>query len=197
MAYVEPIIFVLGPSGVGKSYVSKALEEDYSFLHLDIDKKCGFNANGFPAEWDEDIGKINFANLATVVRSRLAVEEHAAAVLSFPTEHVFSPQQLEDASCVGISTVVLWGTEERCLEVRRERQKKRIGRFDERDLKHYRRMNRRTFETYARSEYADFRVEAFQPDGSRWPREHVLGLILGRLASHGFQRIVAKGGHSR
>jgi hypothetical protein len=183
MAYVEPIIFILGPSGVGKSYVSKALEEDYSFLHLDIDKKCGFNANGFPAEWDEDSCKINFANLATVVRSRLAVEQHAAAVLSFPTVHVFSPQQLEDASRVGISTVVLWGTEERCSEVRRGRQMKRIGRFNSKDLERYQRKNRTTFETYARPEYADLRVAAFQPDGSRWPREHILALILGRLAN--------------
>ena len=55
---MRPTLFIFGPSGVGKSYVSKALEEDYSFLHLDIDKKYGFNANGFPAEWDEDIAKV-------------------------------------------------------------------------------------------------------------------------------------------
>lgn len=177
MTYMEPIIFVLGPSGVGKSYVSKALEEDYSFLHFDIDRTCGFNSNGLPAEWDEDISQIDFTNLATLVRSRLAIEQRPAAVLSFPTVHVFSPQQLEDASHVGISTVVLWGTEERCLEVRRERQTKRIGRFNQSDLKRYRQKNRRTFETYANTAYTDFRVEAFQSDGSRWPREHILAII--------------------
>jgi adenylate kinase family enzyme len=48
MAYVEPIIFALGPSGVGKSYVSKALKEDCAFLHLGIDQNHGFERNGFP-----------------------------------------------------------------------------------------------------------------------------------------------------
>jgi shikimate kinase len=189
---VEPIIFVLGPSGVGKSYVSKALKEDYSFLHFDIDKKFGFSKNGFPAEWDEDIGKINFAILESVVRSRLAAEQLAGAILSFPTAHVFSPQQLEDASLVGISTVVLWGTLERCLAVRRVLQTKRIGRFNERDLKRYLQKNRRTFETYIRPKYAHVRVEAFQPDGSRWPRKDLLALILGRLTNDGLKRTVAK-----
>jgi predicted Zn-dependent protease len=75
---------------------------------------------------------------------------------------------------------VLWGTEERCLEARRVRQMKRIKRFNEHDLKRYQRKNRRTFETYARPEYADFRIETFQPDGSRWPREHILKLIMAR-----------------
>lgn len=175
---MKPIILVFGPSGVGKSYLSKALEEEYSFLHLDLDRKSGFKANGFPDEWDEDIGKINFASLASLVRSRLSGEQYAGAVLSFPTVHVLSPQQLKDASLVGISAVVLWGTEERCLEVRRERQSKRTGSFNEGQVKRYREKNRPTFETYACSDYAEFRVEAFQPNGSRWPRQHVLELIL-------------------
>jgi hypothetical protein len=176
---VDPIIFVLGPSGVGKSCVSAGLAEDYSFLHLDIDQNRGFEANGFPAGWDEDLSKVDFANLATAVRGRLAVEQRAAAVLSFPTVHVFSPEQLEAASRVGITTVVLWGTKERCIEARRVRARKNRMRFD---LERYERKNRRTFETYGQSEYASFRVEAFQPDGSRWPREHILALIMERTA---------------
>jgi hypothetical protein len=174
---VKPVIFLLGPSGVGKTFVSTGLEEDYSFRHFVIHEKS-FKANGFPAEWDKDPGQIDVANLATTVRSRLAVEQHDA-ILSIPTTQVFTCQQLEAASRAGVSPVVLWGTEERCLEARRVLQTARIGWFDEHD---YRRKNRRTFETYARSEYDDFRVAAFRSDGSRWPRERILAPIMERTA---------------
>jgi len=176
---VSPVLFVLGPSGVGKSCVSKGLEEDYLFLHLDIDQNRGFEVNDFPAEWDEDISRINFAQLATSVHRRVAVEHRAGAVLSFPTIHVFSPQQLKAASRVGISTVVLWGTEERCIDARRVRAKKNRVKFD---LVRYQRKNRESFETYAQSEYAHLRLEAFRPEGSRWPREHLLALIMARTS---------------
>jgi broad-specificity NMP kinase len=113
MAYVEPIIFVLGTSGVGKSYVSKALKEDYAFLHLDIDRNHGFERNGFPTEWDKDFSKVDCAQLATQVRTSVAAQQRNGAILSFPTVHLFSTIQLEDASRVGISTIVLWGSEPR------------------------------------------------------------------------------------
>ena len=178
---LKPIIFVLGPSGVGKTYVSDGIANCYSFYHFNIhSKKSGFKANGFPAEWDEDIQKSDFGNLATAVRSYPAVEQHAGAVISFETDHIFSPQQLEAASRVGISTVVLWGTEERCQETRRVRQMNRNK--GELNLKRYQRKNRPAFEAYARIEYADFRIETFQPDGSRWPREHILTLVMARTA---------------
>lgn len=179
---VEPIIFIFGPSGVGKSYVSEALKEDYELMHFDIDKNRGFERNGFPKEWDTDFSKLDCAQLATQVRTRIAAQQRKGAVLSFPTAHIISNQQIEAASRVGISTIVLWGSEERCLDIRRIRQTNRIGRFNEGDVERYKRLNKPTFETYARSEYADFRIEAFQSNGSRWPRKQLLELILGHTS---------------
>ena len=174
-----PILFILGPSGVGKSFASKGLEEEHAFLYLDIDQHRGFEVNGFPPEWDKDLSRVDFAQLATAVRSSVAVKERAGAVLSFPTIHVFTSEQLEAAFRVGISTVVLWGTEEWCIEARRVRSKRNRRKFD---LRRYQEKNRHSFETYARPEYANVRVEAFRPDGSRWPLEHFLDLIMARAA---------------
>lgn len=184
MAFERPIIFIIGPSGVGKSCVSKGIEETYSFLHIDIDQNHGFETNGLPAEWDKDISIIDFALLAADVCDRLTVKQRDGAVLSFPTIHVFSSQQLETASLVGISTVVLWGTEEHCIESRKARSRINRVRFNVKDQERYRRKNSRSFETYARSEYANFRIEAFRPDGSRWSLEHVLALIMERTAAN-------------
>jgi hypothetical protein len=177
MTPLQPILFLLGPSGVGKSWVAKGLREDYSFLHIEIEP--GFKRNGFPTEWDENIGNIDFASLATAVRRRLNPEQRGAA-LSLRAEHVFTIQQLTTASRAGISPVVLWGTKESCLDARRVRQTQRLGRFDAGDLKRYWQQNILTFATYARPEFDEFRVEAFQADGVRWPREYMFALVVAR-----------------
>jgi hypothetical protein len=169
-----PIILVLGPSGVGKSTVSRWIKKEFQFLHLDIDKPRGFARNGLPADWDECISRIDFARLATFVLQRVDSKKRAGAVLSFPTEHVLTREQIDAASGVGITTVVLWGTEERCIQARSERSRKKGIAFG---LARYRRKNGPSFETYKRSEYDDFKFEAFRPDGSRWPRDHVMEVI--------------------
>ncbi|RJP78975.1 MAG: hypothetical protein C4522_10655 [Desulfobacteraceae bacterium] len=177
---MKPIIIILGPSGVGKSYISQGLSEEYLFRHFDIDNTNGFKKNGFPAEWHDDICRVNFAYLSSTVRERLTKEQRGA-VLSFPTIHVFSHKQLEAASHVGISTVVLWGSEKCCIEARKIRSKMNRKRFNLIDIDRYKKKNRLSFETYARSEYTEFRIETFQPDGSRWPRERILSIIMDRI----------------
>jgi hypothetical protein len=55
-------------------------------------------------------------------------------------------------------------------------------RFSEKDMPRYWRKNTPAFEAYGGPEYADFRVEAFRPDGSRWPRGEWLARIMERAA---------------
>ncbi len=95
---------------------------------------------------------------ATEVRRRVVGEQRAGAVVSFPTIHVFSPEQLEAASRFGISTVVLWGPKEQCIKARRERSEKRGVRFY---VARYEKKNRPSSEAYARSEYSEYRIEVF------------------------------------
>lgn len=180
---MHPILFVLGPSGVGKSEISKAFQKAYSFLHVDIDQdrdsKHGFELNNLPAQWDMDITLIDFMQLAKEIQRRVTQQSCAGAVLSVPTTHVFSSQQLEMASCAGLSPVVLWGTKEQCVQARKVRSKKNRKRFNEKDVERYQRKNKRTFETYSRSEYDQYRIVVFRPDGgSHWPLEYNLGAIM-------------------
>lgn len=98
---MSPILFVLGPSGVGKSEISKAFQETYLFLHMDIDQdrdsKHGFELNHFPAQWDRDITLIDFTQMANAIQRRISDQSRAGAVISVPTTHVFSSQHLEMA----------------------------------------------------------------------------------------------------
>lgn len=182
---MNPILFVLGPSGVGKSEISRAFQERYSFLHIDIDQdrnsKHGFELNDFPARWDTDVSLIDFTYLAKEIQHRVTQESSAGSVFSVPTTHVFSSEHLTMASRAGVSTVILWGTEQQCIEARRARSKKNRKRFNEKDVDRYMRKNRRTLETYSRSEYDQYRVMVFRPDGTHhWPVAHNLANIIQR-----------------
>jgi adenylate kinase family enzyme len=89
---VKPILFILGPSGVGKSYLSEHLRESgFLYEHFDTDRASrSFAAKGFPGEWDDDFQKVNVSHLVATLRDRVN-KEHAGAVVSFPTTYVFKP----------------------------------------------------------------------------------------------------------
>ncbi len=81
---MNPIIFLLGPSGIGKSYLSKMLEKNkFLYVHIDTDSRNRtFAANGFPSKWDDDFHKVNLAYLVGELRDRLD-NEHAGASFRF------------------------------------------------------------------------------------------------------------------
>jgi hypothetical protein len=159
--------------------MSKALRDGYSLLLIDLDRKGGgFSRAGFPREWDEDVTQIDFEILVAGVRDDLA-DEHQGAILSFPTTYRLSPEQLDVASRLGISTIVLWGTFDRCMEARRKREEGRGKTFHP---GRYRRKNEETFADYASPDYDEFRVEAFLHDGSRPSYEALLKVVAARLA---------------
>ena len=182
---MHPILLVLGPSGVGKSEISKNIQNAYSFLHVDIDQdrdsKHGFELNDFPAQWDRDVTLIDFMQLAEEIQRRVTQQSRTGAIISVPTIHVFSAQQLDTACSSGLSPVVLWGTEQQCIQARRTRSKRNRKRFNEKDVERYQRKNKRTFETYSRSEYDQYRIVVFSPDGPHWPLEHNVGAIMHRI----------------
>lgn len=177
----KPTILVLGPSAVGKSHFLNELEHDYSFLsiHIDTDhKKRSFKANGFPEEWDEDYENINFEKFVSIVRRKL--NGYAGAAVSFPTLYVLSIKKLAEASEQGVIPVILWGTKERCIHACKERRKQKKIKFN---LADYEKKNNPTFRAYCRPEYNSFKVEAFQPDGSRIAPKKWFEQIIGHKAT--------------
>jgi hypothetical protein len=126
---VKPILFIIGPSGVGKSHVSKGLQKrGFLHVHIDTDRATrSFAANGFPKEWDDDFQKVNVGHLVAVLRDRVN-NEHAGAVVSFPTVYVFTPEILGEASKLGVTPLLLWGTREHCMKAAEARiQRKGIS----------------------------------------------------------------------
>ena len=124
-------MLILGPSGVGKSHVSNELEKSgFLFVHIDTDRPTrSFAANGFPSEWDEDFQRVTIAHLVAVLRAPLD-NKRAGTVVSFPTVDVFTPEMLDQASELGATPILLWGTKEHCIKAAEERIRKKGKSFN-------------------------------------------------------------------
>lgn len=179
---MKPIIFVLGLSGIGKTSTSEALRKKCALRHIDMDRSNSFKRIGLPNEWDADIEQVDFAAFTDHVRSTLR-DEDRGVILSFPTTYRFTRKQIDSAATRGIAVVILWGPFECCAKARRERQEAR-GKGTP-SASRYERLNKPTFDLYARGDYDNFRVDTLDANGSRRPYEAVLADIEARLADQG------------
>jgi hypothetical protein len=186
---LKPIIFILGLSGVGKTYASGVLKKYCSILHKDMDHSDAFKNADLPSEWDKNILLVDFGVLAASIRYGL-LDDHQGAVLSFPTTWRFNLEQLNVASHEGIGTVLLWGPLELCWKVRYKRQYKRLRKPP--IYRDYLRKNRPTFQMYESSDYDVFRVANFEENGSRPSCDALLVRMLDSLANQGLERICYK-----
>jgi hypothetical protein len=176
---LKPIILVFGPSGVGKSYLSKKLaKRKFLYVAIDTDRKeRTFAANGFPSNWDEDYHKVDVGHLVRVLGDRLG-GEHEGGVISFPTVYVFTPENLAKAAKLGVTPVLLWGRPEDCERAAEGRINKKGKPFNR---PRYKEKNKDAFQAYGCPEYGTFRVEAFREDGSRYPDDELLARIMARV----------------
>ncbi len=173
------IVLIAGLAGAGKSTVSDWIAADLNLVHLDIDPegKDGIDACGLRAEWTS----FEMGDPRPIAERVGALARHAGAagaVLSFPSPVVFSREQIAAAETVGIRTVVLFGPAELCLNSFLERENK-TGRGL--DAERWHKFNDRTYREYGKEEYTAVRVAAFQPDGTRWPRETIVNVLRWRL----------------
>ena len=82
----RPLLFILGPSGVGKSSFGQWLAAERNWLHLEIDRYPdgdGIDLNSLRSEWDEFYTRKKPERLTEVISKRLQPNEVGAA-LTFP-----------------------------------------------------------------------------------------------------------------
>lgn len=175
---VSPVIFVVGPSGAGKSTIADWVATDLKLLHFDSDSVGGIRVHGLGHEWKRFRRQLDPAPLLALLRDRVIEAGSVGAVVSFPSTIILSREQIDAAKCAGITTAVVYGSEEHCREafLARERANGRgldSTRWDS--------CNKLAHPVYGQPEYANVRIEAFRPDGSRWPRHHMVATIVGLL----------------
>ena len=181
--YEKPILFIFGPSGVGKSYLSQVLEEKCRFLYRQFDtdrEERKFESYGFSKEWDTDFQNIVVADLVAYLKGQIE-DEHAGVVASFATTYIFTPEMLGEARKIGVTPILLWGTRKHCMESAEKRLQKKGRSFDEKRVTRYQLQNKPTFLKYCGQEYNTFRIDAFRHDGSRPSTEEWIEKIMCHL----------------
>ena len=173
-----PILFVIGPSGAGKTALSHQVESELGFLHIDIDQRHGPEVYGLHEVWDRFINDFDIVAVAAAIRAQMT-GRHAGVVLSLPSGRVLTRRHINTAVSAGIVTVLLWGNEELCRAARRAREQLAGRELNEQQ---YEEKNRPAYNCYATAEYDDVRICTFFQDGLRVPIESLLNDVRQRLA---------------
>ena len=158
-------MFLLGPSGAGKTNLGSWLAKDRALLHLEIDRwpdGDGIDLEGLRAAWDSFLEIGGAGPLATLIRARAAAARRKGAVLSFPSGLVLTPALIRAAEQAGIRSVVLYGTAAQCLTAFLERERS-TGRGLTQE--HWVENNRGSYIEYSREEFAPYRFDMFTKRG--------------------------------
>lgn len=160
-----PILFVLGPSGAGKTTLGERVEKDLDFLWIEIDpmpEVDGIDRADLRAEWDEFWIGCQAGAIASSIRARVLKKGARGAVLTFSSRVVFSTPQLASVEQAGIRVLVLYGSQEDCLAAFLKRERESGRNLTEH---HWRRNNCDTHKLLGDPSYEPYRLQVFQAGG--------------------------------
>ncbi len=175
-------LFVLGPSGVGKSSLGHWLEDDLALLHLEHDiypePGDGMDALGLRAEWNvfHDCG--DASALVKLLDRRAVAGGMTGTVLTFSGVVVLHPDALRRAEMAGIATLILYGPGSACVNSFLAREKatgRNLG------FEHWVLNNKRCYMNLSSPAFAPWRVNAFVGEIHR-DRGDLVDLVRSRLA---------------
>ena len=173
------ILFLLGPSGSGKSQLASWVAADLDFLHLEIDRfpdGDGLDLEGLRAEWDHYWIGGNAGPLVTVLTERVANANRAGVILSFPGNLVPFPAQMATAEQAGVCVVLLYGAGADCLRSFLERERDLARGLDE---GFWTTNNACSYAMLSSPRFDDYRLCAFS-HGEHRPRSELVGEIAQR-----------------
>jgi hypothetical protein len=174
------ILFLLGPSGVGKTQLGQWLSEDLHLLWIEIDRwpeGDGIDLAELRTEWDAFWKTCQAHPIATTLRARVLSAGANGVVVTFPSLVVFSAPHLAALEQSGIRVLVLYGSEQDCLAgfLKRERESGRNL-----PKEHWLFNNSEAHKRFGDPSYERYRLEVFQ-SGQRLDRATLTAKVKNRL----------------
>jgi hypothetical protein len=172
---MSKILFLAGPSGVGKSYFASECLANRGWLHLEIDRfpeGDGIDFENIRSEWDDFWDRRTPGPLRRVLLGRAGASTNV--VLSFPSNAVFSPDRLE-AGRGYFYFAYLYGQPAHCLRAYLDREQA-TGRML--GANWWISNNLPTFGGLSLSFNHSLLIEAFTASGGRRDPEQIYGDVL-------------------
>jgi 8-oxo-dGTP pyrophosphatase MutT (NUDIX family) len=176
------ILFLLGPSGAGKTSLGQYLAREHGWLHLEIDaypSGDGIDMHGLRREWDAYLLDRNPAPLIQTLYRRCEAAGKGRVVLSFPCNLLphLTPEHVEALSGK-VALAVLAGEPAYCKAafMRREAQSGRT--LSEAHWHHY---NDGLFGYLDKPYIAPYTIRVFEAGGRFRPPADLCAELFGRL----------------
>jgi hypothetical protein len=175
-----PILFVIGPSGVGKTKLGQWVSEDLKFLWIEVDRfpeGDGIALADLRTEWHALWNECQAHAIATTLRARVLSAGAQGAVVTFPSLVVFSAPQLAALEEAGIRLLVLYGTAQDCLAAFLKREKESGRNLS---VGNWLLNNSKAHKLLGDPSYQPYRLEVFQ-SGQRPDRLSLMADVKNRL----------------
>lgn len=170
------IIFIFGPSGVGKSSFGSYLSNHHHWLHLEIDipKTNDVDIHDIQHYWTE-YRNGNMAPLLTELNTRVKSLGRAGCVLTFRSTDILLNHELEFTQRQGVIVTYFYGTAADCIFSFLQREDK-LG--SQLGLNHWLIHNQQSYLRMSLPDLSVYRINVFKPDGSRRQWDEVSRQIL-------------------
>ena len=114
--------FLLGPSGVGKTWFGNWLQDEREYLHILIDRPDG--KDGLKEEGLDELWNKGLAAFAGELQNRAETEGKNGCVLTVPSVNVFQVEFIDQLARHGIEVRYLYCPKEKCVEAFIDREER-------------------------------------------------------------------------
>jgi|WetSurMetagenome_2_1015567.scaffolds.fasta_scaffold266787_1 hypothetical protein len=161
------ILFILGPSGVGKTTFCEYLSNQHNWIHLNHDDNDPQLPNKNQLEIEKElnlfVSNFNVWPLYCKIRNKFMWRTRPGIVLSFPSNFLISANHIRAAKGY-FKILYLYGNQQNCLNAFNERERLNGRNFSEYHWHYY---NRKTYEALDCPSLRPWIIEAFHQNGTR------------------------------